>query len=152
MHALLNYMCRVSCFACVVFCASHPLNLTSPFSSSPSRPILFVLCKVSLTGRYILSELYSPGKSGSLFYYSQDCRFIIKTIRKGEHEFLRRILSHYHSHIQEHRNSLLVRFYGLHRVQLPHGGKIYFVVMGNIFPPTRSLRAIYDLKVSQVMF
>lgn len=105
---------------------------------------------MSLTGKYVLSELYSPGKSGSLFYYSQDYRFIIKTIRESEHLFLRKILPHYHRHIQEQKNSLLVRFYGLHRVQLPMGKKIYFVVMGNIFPTTnnRVLRSIYDLKVN----
>lgn len=96
----------------------------------------------------MLSELYSPGKSGSLFYYSQDYRFIIKTIRESEHVFLRKILFHYHQHITNNCNSLLVRFYGLHRVQLPMAGKkIYFVVMGNLFPNNRPMRSIYDLKV-----
>jgi 1-phosphatidylinositol-4-phosphate 5-kinase len=33
---------------------------------------------LSLTGKYVLSELSSSGKSGSFFYYSQDYRFIIK--------------------------------------------------------------------------
>lgn len=103
---------------------------------------------VSLTGKYILSELYSPGKSGSLFYYSQDYRFIIKTIRRIEHRFLRQILRHYHEHMHQHRNSLLVKFFGLHRLQLPDREKIYFVVMSNIFSPARPLRAIYDLKGS----
>lgn len=102
---------------------------------------------VSLTGKYVLSELYSPGKSGSLFYYSQDYRFIIKTIRESEHLFLRKILPYYHRHILEHANTLLVRFYGLHRVQLPLGKKIYFLVMGNIFPDKYPMRSIYDLKV-----
>ncbi|KAF7312141.1 Phosphatidylinositol phosphate kinase PIPK5 [Mycena indigotica] len=36
---------------------------------------------LSLTSKYILSELGSPGKSGSFFYFSRDYRFIIKTIR-----------------------------------------------------------------------
>ena len=36
---------------------------------------------LSLTSKYILSELGSPGKSGSFFYFSRDFRFIIKTIR-----------------------------------------------------------------------
>ena len=97
----------------------------------------------------MLSELYSPGKSGSLFYYSQDYRFIIKTIRESEHLYLRKILRYYHQHIQENCNSLLVRFYGLHRVQIPMGKKIYFVVMGNLFPNDRPMRSIYDLKVSR---
>lgn len=103
---------------------------------------------VSLTGKYVLSELYSPGKSGSLFYYSQDYRFIIKTIRESEHLFLRKILPRYHQHVTEQPDTLLVRFFGLHRVQLPKGKKIYFVVMGNLFPNDRPMRSIYDLKVS----
>ena len=50
---------------------------------------------MSLTGKYVLSELGSPGKSGSFFYYSQDYRFIIKTIHHVEHKFLRKILKPY---------------------------------------------------------
>lgn len=50
---------------------------------------------VSLTGKYALSEMGSSGKSGSFFYFSQDYRFIIKTIRRSEHEFLRKILRFY---------------------------------------------------------
>lgn len=106
---------------------------------------------VSLTGKYVLSELYSPGKSGSLFYYSQDYRFIIKTIRESEHLFLRKILPRYHQHILDQPDTLLVRFYGLHRVQLPQGNKIYFVVMGNLFPNDRPMRSIYDLKVGTMI-
>lgn len=61
-----------------------------------------------------------------------------------------KILPHYHAHLQANPTSLLVRFYGLHRVQVAgRRGKIYFVVMGNIFPPDRPLRSIYDLKVNK---
>lgn len=103
---------------------------------------------ISLTGRYVLSELGSPGKSGSFFYYSSDYRFIIKTIRKSEHEYLRGILRHYYEHMRRNQNSILTRFFGLHRVKVKGGtaGNIYFVVMGNIFPPNRDLHEIYDLK------
>jgi hypothetical protein len=51
---------------------------------------------ISLTGKYVLSELGSPGKSGSFFYFSQDYRFIIKTIHETEHKFLRKILPQYY--------------------------------------------------------
>lgn len=51
--------------------------------------------QVSLTSKYILSELGSPGKSGSFFYFSQDYRFIIKTIHHAEHKFMRKILKDY---------------------------------------------------------
>ncbi|RCH78628.1 Phosphatidylinositol-4-phosphate 5-kinase, partial [Rhizopus stolonifer] len=76
---------------------------------------------ISLTSKYILSELGSPGKSGSFFYYSKDYRFIIKTIHYTEHKFMRRILKEYHQHISENPSTLLCRYYGLHRIKLPHG-------------------------------
>ncbi|PWN27734.1 SAICAR synthase-like protein [Jaminaea rosea] len=103
---------------------------------------------LSLTAKYILSELGSPGKSGSFFYFSRDYRFIIKTIRHSEHKFLRRILKDYHEHVKANPHTLLSRFYGLHRVKLPHGRKIHFVIMNNLFPPHRDVHETYDLKGS----
>jgi len=51
---------------------------------------------MSLTGKYILSELGSPGKSGSFFYYSSDYRFIIKTISSVEHDVFLQMLPKYY--------------------------------------------------------
>ncbi|KAI8346156.1 hypothetical protein BD560DRAFT_338729 [Blakeslea trispora] len=103
---------------------------------------------ISLTSKYILSELGSPGKSGSFFYYSKDYRFIIKTIHYTEHKFMRKILKEYHQHISENPNTLLCRYYGLHRIKLPYGRKIHFVVMSNVFPPNKDIHETYDLKGS----
>ncbi|KAI9357922.1 hypothetical protein DFJ73DRAFT_789362 [Zopfochytrium polystomum] len=103
---------------------------------------------VSLTGKYVLSELGSPGKSGSFFYYSQDYRFIIKTVHKSEHKFLRAILKNYYAHLQANPNTLLSRIFGLHRVKMPRKRKIHFVVMGNVFPADRDVHETYDLKGS----
>ncbi|KAI0918303.1 hypothetical protein AcW1_009781 [Taiwanofungus camphoratus] len=105
---------------------------------------------LSLTAKYILSELGSPGKSGSFFYFSRDYRFIIKTIHHEEHKFLRRILRSYHEHIKTNPHTLLSRFYGLHRVKLPRGRKIHFVIMNNLFPPHRDVHETFDLKGSTV--
>ncbi|KAJ7178740.1 SAICAR synthase-like protein [Mycena crocata] len=105
---------------------------------------------LSLTSKYILSELGSPGKSGSFFYFSRDYRFIIKTIRHSEHKFLLSILKDYHSHVKNNPHTLLSRFYGLHRVKLPRGHKIHFVIMNNLFPPHRDVHETFDLKGSTV--
>ncbi|KDN41903.1 hypothetical protein RSAG8_07120, partial [Rhizoctonia solani AG-8 WAC10335] len=105
---------------------------------------------VSLTGKYILSEVGSPGKSGSFFYYSRDYRFIIKTIHHAEHKFLRKILPQYYEHVASNPHTLLSRFFGLHRVKLPHGRKIHFVVMNNLFPAHLDIHETYDLKGSTV--
>ncbi|CAG8832453.1 14293_t:CDS:2, partial [Racocetra persica] len=53
-------------------------------------------------------------------------------------------------HVKANPDTLLSRFYGLHRVKLPRGPKIHFVVMNNIFPPHRDIHEIYDLKGSTV--
>lgn len=105
---------------------------------------------LSLTAKYILSELCSPGKSGSFFYFSRDYRFIIKTIHHSEHTFLLRILPAYYEHVKANPHTLISRFYGLHRVKLPRGRKIHFVIMNNIFPPHRDIHETYDLKGSTV--
>ncbi|KAL9551555.1 hypothetical protein PS6_004950 [Mucor atramentarius] len=105
---------------------------------------------ISLTSKYILSELASAGKSGSFFYYSRDYRFIIKTIHHTEHKFMRKILKEYHDHVSSNPDTLLCRYYGLHRVKLPHGRKIHFVVMGNVLPPNKDIHETYDLKGSTI--
>ena len=105
---------------------------------------------MSLTGKYILSELGSPGKSGSFFYFSRDYKYIIKTIHHAEHRFLRKILKQYYNHVTENPNTLLSQFYGLHRVKMPYGKKIHFVVMNNLFPPHRDIHTTFDLKGSTV--
>ncbi|KAK7888091.1 Phosphatidylinositol-4-phosphate 5-kinase [Exophiala xenobiotica] len=105
---------------------------------------------VSLTSKYILSELGSPGKSGSFFYFSRDYKYIIKTIHHAEHKLLRRILRDYYRHVVDNPNTLISQFYGLHRVKIPYGRKIHFVVMNNLFPPHRDIHQMFDLKGSTV--
>ncbi|KAF9232464.1 hypothetical protein BU15DRAFT_90638 [Melanogaster broomeanus] len=92
---------------------------------------------LSLTAKYILSELGSPGKSGSFFYFSRDYRFIIKTIRHSEHKFLLSILKEYHAHVKTNPHTLL-------------GRKIHFVIMNNLFLPHKDIHETYDLKGSTV--
>ncbi|KAH6909492.1 hypothetical protein BKA70DRAFT_1474420 [Coprinopsis sp. MPI-PUGE-AT-0042] len=64
---------------------------------------------LSLTAKYILSELGSPGKSGSFFYFSRDYRSIVKTIRHSEHKFLLRILKQYYERVRDNPHTLLSR-------------------------------------------
>ncbi|OMJ25225.1 Phosphatidylinositol 4-phosphate 5-kinase its3 [Smittium culicis] len=103
---------------------------------------------ISLTDRYILSEVGSSGKSGSFFYYSQDLRFIIKTVSKTEHKFMRVILKDYYEYLKLNPNTLLSRIYGLHRIKMPRGKKLHFIVMNNLFPPAKFIHNQFDLKGS----
>ncbi|KAI6780768.1 Phosphatidylinositol 4-phosphate 5-kinase-like protein [Emericellopsis cladophorae] len=119
-------------------------HLRSLFRIDPAEYLM------SLTGKYILSELGSPGKSGSFFYFSRDYKYIIKTIHHAEHKFLRKILKDYYQHVRDNPNTLLSQFYGLHRVKVPYGKKIHFVVMNNLFPPHRDIHTTFDLKGSTI--
>lgn len=119
-------------------------HLRAKFGIDPAEYLM------SLTSKYILSELGSPGKSGSFFYFSRDYKYIIKTIHHGEHKFLRKILRQYYDHVEQNPNTLLSQFYGLHRVKMPYGRKIHFVVMNNLFPPHRDIHGTFDLKGSTI--
>lgn len=105
---------------------------------------------LSLTSEYVLVEMFTNSKSGSFFFYSADHRFILKTCTRREAAFLVAALPLYYSHLMAHRYTLLCRFFGLHRVHLPTAlsKKVYFVVMGNVFPIDKPIHERYDLKGS----
>ncbi|KAI9184666.1 Phosphatidylinositol-4-phosphate 5-kinase [Blastocladiella emersonii ATCC 22665] len=104
----------------------------------------------SLTGKYILSELFSPGKSKSYLYYSHDYRYIIKTIHPAEQKRLLKILPQYVDYVSKNPNTLLARYYGLHRVKMPKKDPVHFVVMANVFPPNYDIHLTFDLKGSTI--
>jgi hypothetical protein len=79
---------------------------------------------MSLTGSDALRELSSPGKSGSVFYLSHDDRFLIKTMRKTEMHTLLNMLPAYYRHVRTYDNTLLTKFYGLHRIKPAQGRKV----------------------------
>ena len=63
-----------------------------------------------------LYELGSPGKSGSMFYFTRDLKYMLKTIPEREFDSLRDILTNYYQMLDKNPNSLICRFYGMHRI------------------------------------
>lgn len=59
----------------------------------------------------------SSGKSGALFYYTKDKKYMLKSISGREFKELIRILEDYLGHFQEHPESLLVKFFGAYRLK-----------------------------------
>ncbi|KAG0460526.1 hypothetical protein HPP92_020823 [Vanilla planifolia] len=105
---------------------------------------------ISICGNSALRELSSPGKSGSVFFLSQDDRFMIKTLRKTEVQVLLRMLPNYHHHVRTYENTLITKFFGLHRVKPSSGQKFRFVVMGNMFCTELRIHRRFDLKGSSL--
>ncbi|KAH9734885.1 hypothetical protein WN944_003524 [Citrus x changshan-huyou] len=105
---------------------------------------------MSICGNDALRELSSPGKSGSIFFLSQDDRFMIKTLRKSEVKVLLRMLPTYHDHVRSYENTLVTKFFGLHRIKPSSGQKFRFVVMGNMFCTELRIHRRFDLKGSSL--
>ncbi|KAL7594221.1 hypothetical protein Lser_V15G28360 [Lactuca serriola] len=105
---------------------------------------------MSICGNDALRELSSPGKSGSVFFLSQDDRFMIKTLRKSEVQVLLRMLPDYHRHVRTYENTLITKFFGLHRIKPSSGQKFRFVVMGNMFCTELRIHRRFDLKGSSL--
>lgn len=85
-----------------------------------------------------MTSLTSQGKSGSFFYYTADGKYMLKTIRYKEYKFLRVILKDYYSYIRTNPETLITRFFGLHKLLEKNEkgeiiGRIYFVIMANVF-------------------
>lgn len=103
---------------------------------------------MSICGDDGLRELSSPGKSGSIFYLSHDDKFVIKTLKRSELKVLLKMLPKYYKHVGEHENTLITKFFGVHRITLKGGQKVRFVVMGNMFRTELRIHRRYDLKGS----
>ena len=106
---------------------------------------------LSVSGNYNYLEFMSNSKSGQFFFYSHDGRFMIKTQTPEENKFLRKILPHYYQYVSLNPNTLLTRFYGMHRVKMRHlKRKVHFVIMHSVFDTKEKIYRIYDLKGSTV--
>lgn len=101
-----------------------------------------------------LKEQCSTGKSGSFFYYTADSRFMLKTIHYGEYLRLKHILKQYYEHVVKYPQTLITRFFGLHKIKYKPDGAVsyqryYFIIMANVFNTRRPIGVRYDLKGSK---
>ena len=102
---------------------------------------------LSICGNIGFIKFISNSKSGQYFFYSNDYKYMIKTLTDTECKFLRRILPYLVKHMIQYPDSLINRYYGLHRVKMPHiRRRLHFVVMNNIFHTPKEIHTKYDLK------
>ena len=72
------------------------------------------------------------GASGSFFFFSQDRKFIIKTMTQKELDRFLRMLPYYEIHLSETKKSLLARIYGVYTIKMEsYGQNINIVLMAN---------------------
>ena len=111
------------------------------------------ITELMISSQTIFEELCSTGKSGSLFYYTRDGNFIVKTIAKCEYKFLKKILPNYYLHLKNNPLSLLPKFFGCYQLIRKYKkskNKINFIVMMNVFKTSRYIHIRFDLKGSKI--
>lgn len=87
----------------------------------------------------------SSGKSGSLFWVSQDRLLVLKTLERLEMKTLLQCLPRYEQHFSTYKHSLLCRFFGAYEAQVGRR-RVPLVVMNNAFPCLLQPNVVYDLK------
>ena len=100
-----------------------------------------------------MDETLTSGRSGSFFYYTDDRRYMVKTLESSELKVVLELLPDYHRYLTAERHSLLPRYCGLHQTRLsPEQNFIPIIVMQNILfaPRSAPVEEKYDLKGSWV--
>lgn len=92
-----------------------------------------------------LSEQVSEGKSGSFFYWSQDGKYMVKTISRAESYQMRRMLAAYSDHLGAYPETLLMRVLGLYRLKI-NNDKWDLIIIQNIFGTSHGIHERFDLK------
>ena len=94
-----------------------------------------------------LSSMVSEGKSGELFFFSHDARYLVKTISTQESRKLETMLPAYIEHICANPDTVLARYLALFDITF-HGKKRCLVVMASAFNTRLQVHERFDLKGS----
>lgn len=93
-------------------------------------------------------ELPTPGKSGALFYITDDEHYFIKTIQHIEEKMLLTMLPSYHQHIVKNPRTLLTKYLAHFGIQTRRDRHIRMIVMASVFNEQVYIDRKYDLKGS----
>ena len=117
-------------------------------------PQVFIT-EIIISNTTSIEELFNTGSSGSLFYYTRDGKFILKTIDKKEYKTLKRILPKYYTHLIKYKNTFLPKFFGYYKLIRKVKKKktnFYFIIMMNVFSTKKKIHLRFDLKGSKLTY
>ena len=99
-------------------------------------------CTQTHTHKHTYTHLFS----------SPDKRFLVKTIKQAECKMLLKLLPDYFRRLVECPDSLLIKFFGVHRIQAKQDKKkrVYITIMQNVFCTQLPIHLRFDLKGSSV--
>ena len=90
----------------------------------------------SLAPKYNRNMVFKVGEgagaSGSFFFFSQNRKFIIKTMTNTELKRFLKILPYYEIHLLETKESLLARIIGVYTIKMETAGQnVHLMLMSN---------------------
>ena len=92
----------------------------------------------------------SEGRRGSLFFFTHDNKYIIKTIPERELKSMKKLIKPYFTHLSENKHTFLVRIYGVFTLNIGIS-EIHLILMENVAPYDNSkILYRFDLKGSFV--
>lgn len=103
--------------------------------------------------RLKLSGGTGGGRSGSLFFFSSDSKFLIKTLQGDEMDILLSNLDKFITHFKASKNmSLIARIYGVFTFSIPNAPPMSFIIMQNVAMVRNTEERFYefDLKGSSI--
>ena len=115
-------------------------------------PQVFIT-EIIISNTTSIEEFFNTGSSGSLFYYTRDGKFILKTIDKKEYKTLKRILPKYYEHLVKYKNTFLPKFFGYYKLIRKVKKKktnFYFIIMMNVFSTKKKIHLRFDIKGSKL--
>ena len=95
----------------------------------------------------------ASGASGSFFFFSEDKKFIVKTMTVSEMKFFEETFGKaYFSHLSKNRNSMIARIYGIFKVKIRGIQEVNLMLMGHTLQikSDEHLERIFDIKGSKV--
>ena len=112
-------------------------KMLNSFNIAKNKKNLLKLCK-------------SEGRSGSLFFFTHDNKYIIKTIPERELKSMKKLIKPYFTHLSENKHTFLVRIYGVFTLNIGIS-EIHLILMENVAPYDNSkILYRFDLKGSFV--
>ena len=112
-------------------------KMINSFNIEKNKKNLLKLCK-------------SEGRSGSLFFFTHDNKYIIKTIPERELKSMKKLIKPYFTHLSENKHTFLVRIYGVFTLNIGIS-EIHLILMENVAPYDNSkILYRFDLKGSFV--
>ena len=102
-----------------------------------------------MTGMYNFRT--GDGKSPSFFFFSDNQLFMLKTMKESEFDILMKqgFILDYYKHINANPESLLMKIYGIYRIQIADSEPVVFLITENMVGLDKErIKRSFDLKGS----